>query len=91
MFDLHFIIIFTAYTSGQQGAVAVPGGMVLQSGTGTQPQATISGLSGVSPGVLRYPGYVYTTVYSAGQQLQYVLPTPLTSQAAVSTQKIAKK
>lgn len=65
--------------------------MVLQSGTGTQPQAAISGLSGVSQGVLRYPGYVYTTVYSAGQQLQYVLPTPLTSQSAVSTQKIAKK
>lgn len=68
-----------AYISGQaHGAVTVPGGMVLQQGIGNQ------------SGVFHYPGYVYTTVYSPGQQLQYVLPTQLTSEAAVSAKKLTK-
>lgn len=83
-----------AYASGQgQGAVTVPGGMVIQQGAANaQPQAALGNLGGVAPGVFRYPGYVYTTVYSAGQQLQYVLPAPLTSQATTSSpQKMSKK
>ncbi|XP_066945044.1 uncharacterized protein [Macrobrachium rosenbergii] len=82
-----------AYASGQtQGTMTVPGGMVIQQGTNTQQQAALGSLSGVTPGVFRYPGYVYTTVYSAGQQLQYVLPSSLTSQPTTSSpQKMGKK
>ncbi|XP_071519350.1 uncharacterized protein [Panulirus ornatus] len=80
-----------AYNSGQvQGAMAVPGGVVLQQGVGNQSQAPVGALGGVPSNVFSYPGYVYTTVYSPGQQLQYVLPTSLTSEAAVSAQKIGK-
>ncbi|XP_068227043.1 microtubule-associated protein futsch-like isoform X2 [Palaemon carinicauda] len=83
-----------AYASGQtQGTMTVPGGMVIQQGTNSQQQAALGSLGGVTPGgVFRYPGYVYTTVYSAGQQLQYVLPSSLSSQPTTSSpQKAGKK
>lgn len=76
--------VVTAYSAGTtQGAVAVPAGLVVGAG---------GGAAGAGAGVLRYPGYVYTTVYSPGPT-QYVLPTPTpapTTAKDPTTQKLGK-
>lgn len=70
--------------------MAIPGGMVLQPGVAGQPGTGTAAVGGVAPGVFRYPGYVYTTVYAPGQQVQYVLPTQLTTEATISPKKLGK-
>lgn len=69
--------------------MAIPGGMVLQPGVGGKPGAEAA-VGGVTQGVFRYPGYVYTTVYSPGQQVQYVLPASLTPETSISPKKLGK-
>lgn len=76
--------VITAYSAGTtQGAVAVPASLVVGAG---------GGAAGAGAGVLRYPSYVYTTVYSPGPT-QYVLPTPAPASTTTkdpTTQKLSK-